>query len=31
VQQAYFRLDRQAQATGVPPDGSSLAERLSRH
>jgi glycine/D-amino acid oxidase-like deaminating enzyme len=31
VQQAYFRLDRQAQAAGVPPDGSSLAERLSRH
>jgi glycine/D-amino acid oxidase-like deaminating enzyme len=31
VQQAYFRLDRKAQETGVPPDGSSLAERLSRH
>jgi glycine/D-amino acid oxidase-like deaminating enzyme len=31
VQQAYFRLDRQAKASGVPPDGSSLAERLSRH
>jgi hypothetical protein len=31
VQQAYFRLDRQAKATGVPSDGSSLAERLSRH
>jgi glycine/D-amino acid oxidase-like deaminating enzyme len=31
VQQAYFRLDRKAEATGLPPDGSSLAERLSRH
>ena len=31
VQRAYFRLDRQAQITGQPPDGSSLAERLSRH
>ena len=31
VQQAYFRLDRRARETGVPPTGSSLAERLSRH
>jgi glycine/D-amino acid oxidase-like deaminating enzyme len=31
IQQAYVRLDRQAKATGVPPDGTSLAERLSRH
>jgi glycine/D-amino acid oxidase-like deaminating enzyme len=31
VQHAYFRLDRMARQTGVPPDGSSLAERLSRH
>lgn len=31
VQQAYFRLDRKAQETGMPPDGSTLAERLSRH
>jgi glycine/D-amino acid oxidase-like deaminating enzyme len=31
VQQAYFRLDRQARESGQPPDGSSLAERLSRH
>jgi glycine/D-amino acid oxidase-like deaminating enzyme len=31
VQRAYFRLDRAAQKTGVPPAGSSLAERLSRH
>jgi glycine/D-amino acid oxidase-like deaminating enzyme len=31
VQRAYFRLDRRARQTGVPPDGSSLAERLSRH
>jgi glycine/D-amino acid oxidase-like deaminating enzyme len=31
VQQAYFRLDRRAKETGVPPTGSSLAERLSRH
>lgn len=31
VQRAYFRLDRQTQVTGKPPDGSSLAERLNRH
>lgn len=31
VQQSYVRLDRRAEQTGVPPDGSSLAERLSRH
>jgi glycine/D-amino acid oxidase-like deaminating enzyme len=31
VQQAYFRLDQRAKKTGVPPAGSSLAERLSRH
>lgn len=31
IQQSYFRLDRKAQETGVPPDGSTLAERLSRH
>ncbi len=31
VQQAYFRIDRKATETGVPPDGSTLAERLSRH
>jgi glycine/D-amino acid oxidase-like deaminating enzyme len=31
VQQGYARLDRKAQASGVPADGSSLVERLSRH
>lgn len=31
VQHAYFRLDRKAQHTGIPPDGSTLAERMSRH
>ena len=31
VQQAYVRMDRKATETGVPPDGSTLAERLSRH
>jgi glycine/D-amino acid oxidase-like deaminating enzyme len=31
VQQAYFRLDRKAKETGVPADGSTLAERMSRH
>ena len=31
VQQAYFRLDEKAERTGVPPDGTSLAERMSRH
>jgi glycine/D-amino acid oxidase-like deaminating enzyme len=31
VQQAYFRLDQRSQTTGIPPDGSSFAERWSRH
>lgn len=31
VQDSYFRLDRKAEKTGRPPDGRSLAERLSRH
>ncbi len=31
VQQQYFKLDEQAEQTGVAPDGSSLAERMSRH
>lgn len=31
IQEMYFRLDRKAEETGVPPDGSTLAERLSRH
>ncbi len=31
VPQAYFWMDRKATETGVPPDGSTLAERLSRH
>lgn len=31
VQQGYGRLDRKAQESGMPPDGSTLVERLSRH
>jgi glycine/D-amino acid oxidase-like deaminating enzyme len=31
VQRAYERLDQKAKRTGVAPDGSTLAERLSRH
>ncbi len=31
VQQAYFQLDERAELTGIPPDGASLAERMSRH
>jgi glycine/D-amino acid oxidase-like deaminating enzyme len=31
VQQSYARLDAKAAATGTPPDGSTLAERMSRH
>jgi glycine/D-amino acid oxidase-like deaminating enzyme len=31
VQQGYVRLDRKAQKSGIPPHGSTLVERLSRH
>lgn len=31
IQQQYFKLDERAEQTGVAPDGTSLAERLSRH
>jgi glycine/D-amino acid oxidase-like deaminating enzyme len=31
VQRTYARLDEKAARTGVPPDGTSLGERLSRH
>jgi glycine/D-amino acid oxidase-like deaminating enzyme len=31
VQQAYFKLDERSEQTGVPPDGHTLAERMSRH
>jgi glycine/D-amino acid oxidase-like deaminating enzyme len=31
VQRAYLRLDEQAERTGVPPTGRSLAERLGHH
>ena len=31
IQRQYFKLDEWAERTGIPPDGSSLAERLSRH
>ncbi len=31
VQQGYVRLDRKAQESGIPPHGSTLVERLSRH
>ncbi|MFW6075368.1 MAG: NAD(P)/FAD-dependent oxidoreductase [Chloroflexota bacterium] len=31
IQEMYFRLDDKAAETGIPPDGSTLAERLSRH
>lgn len=31
VQRSYARLDEKAKRTGMPPDGNSLGERLSRH
>lgn len=31
VQQSYAKLDEKAAANGTPPDGSTLAERISRH
>ncbi len=31
VQRAYLKLDQQAERTGLPPSGKSLAERLTRH
>jgi glycine/D-amino acid oxidase-like deaminating enzyme len=31
VQRAFMRLDEQAKRTGVPPSGTSLAERLTAH
>ena len=31
VQSSYARLDEKAKRTGMPPDGNSLGERLSRH
>ena len=31
IQRAYWNIDRQAERTGVPPSGRSLAERLTRH
>jgi glycine/D-amino acid oxidase-like deaminating enzyme len=31
VQQAYFKLDERSEQTGKPPDGHTLAERMSRH
>ncbi len=31
IQQQYFSIDARAERTGIPPDGTTLAERLSRH
>jgi len=31
IQRAYWNIDRKAERSGVPPDGKSLAERLTRH
>ena len=31
IQQQYFKIDERAEQTGIAPDGSTLAERLSRH
>jgi hypothetical protein len=31
VQQSFMRIDRQAEATGIAPSGTSLAERLTAH
>jgi glycine/D-amino acid oxidase-like deaminating enzyme len=31
VQESFVRLDRKAEATGIPPTGKSLAERLTKH
>ena len=31
IQNAYWRIDRKAERTGIAPDGTTLAERLTRH
>jgi glycine/D-amino acid oxidase-like deaminating enzyme len=31
IQRAYWAIDRKAEISGVPPDGKTLAERLTRH
>ncbi len=31
IQGQYFKIDERAERTGNPPDGSTLAERMSRH
>ncbi|MEZ4522304.1 MAG: FAD-dependent oxidoreductase [Thermomicrobiales bacterium] len=31
IQQQYFKIDDRAELTGIAPDGTTLAERLSRH
>jgi glycine/D-amino acid oxidase-like deaminating enzyme len=31
IQQQYFSIDARAERTGIAPDGTTLAERLSRH
>lgn len=31
IQSAYWRIDQQAERTGVAPSGKSLAERLTKH
>lgn len=31
IQEQYFKIDERAERTGQPPDGSTLAERMSRH
>ncbi|CAN5830012.1 FAD-dependent oxidoreductase [soil metagenome] len=31
IQQQYFKIDERAEMTGIAPDGSTLAERMSRH
>ncbi len=31
IQNAYWKIDQQAERTGVPPSGKTLAERLTQH
>jgi glycine/D-amino acid oxidase-like deaminating enzyme len=31
IQRAYWNIDQKAERTGVPPNGNSLAERLTQH
>jgi glycine/D-amino acid oxidase-like deaminating enzyme len=31
IEDAYWRIDQKAERTGIPPNGGTLAERLTRH